>query len=511
MNDIQIYFRDKFFLSKLIFGAAAVVLAIDPVLWLVQTWRDPSYDSSGFIVFCVCAGLFLWSVTSERTAHHTVNLRLPLFLLAVSALTRLVGQVLAINVVGAITLVLDVYAIGHLAAVGFRKRPISPGWLATCFAFSLPLERIIQRIMGYGLQSVSADGACTILDSIFDNVRCNGVRILINHQDVLVDLPCSGARALLLVLLFYAVCMTVCRPGIRKGILGLGLTFLSGILVNVLRIIVLATGIAYPGFFGGIDVMAAPWHDLLGLAFLAIGCLPVIYWASLVYKQQRPPEKSNKKREGLEGKPLLRLNPLWQACGFLVLAAAIISLPRKPIDIAKPNIKVELPSWIHGNVATPVPLLPKEKAYFTQYGGAAAKAIYGEHGLLIVKTSAPLRHLHSPDECLRGLGFDVQYKGVSHHPLPTAIYKATAPDGARYRVAVSFISSEGHTAGNVSEAVWHWMQQPGSIWYTLQRISPWNLEDVENERWDHAVMTAMDIRIPNPPIQPIKFEGSHHD
>ncbi len=137
MNDIQIYFRDKFFLSKLIFGAAAVVLAIDPVLWLVQTWRDPSYDSSGFIVFCVCAGLFLWSVTSERTAH-TVNLRLPLFLLAVSALTRLVGQVLAINVVGAITLVLDVYAIGHLAAVGFRKRPISPGWLATCFAFSLP-------------------------------------------------------------------------------------------------------------------------------------------------------------------------------------------------------------------------------------------------------------------------------------------------------------------------------------------------------------------------------------
>ena len=55
------------------------------------------------------------------------------------------------------------------------------------------------------------------------------------------------------------------------------------------------------------------------------------------------------------------------------------------------------------------------------------------------------------------------------------------------------------------------MQQPGSIWYTLQRISPWNLEDVENERWDHAVMTAMDIRIPNPPIQPIKFEGNNHD
>ncbi|SVE30726.1 uncharacterized protein METZ01_LOCUS483580, partial [marine metagenome] len=219
MNSPSINFKDKIVIPKFIFGGAALILAIDPILWLVQTWRDPSYDSSGFIVFCICAGLFLWSVTSERTAH-TVNLRLPLFLLAVSALTRLVGQVLAINVIGAMTLVLDVYAIGHLAAVGFRKRPISPGWLATCFAFSLPLERIIQRTMGYGLQSVSADGACLVLGSIFDNVRCNGVRILIDHQDVLVDLPCSGARALILVLLFYAACMTVCRPGITKGILG---------------------------------------------------------------------------------------------------------------------------------------------------------------------------------------------------------------------------------------------------------------------------------------------------
>ena len=510
MNIIHASFKDKFLISKVIFGIAAVVLAIDPILWLVRTWGDSSYDSSGFIVFCICVGLFLWSVTSDRTAH-TVNLRLPFVLLSVSALTRMVGQVLAVNVIGAITLVLDVYAIGHLAAVGCRKRPISPGLLAICFAFSLPLERIIQRTMGYGLQSISADGACLVLGSIFDNVRCNGVRILIDHQDVLVDLPCSGARALLLILLFYAACMTVCRPGITKGILGLGITLLSGILVNVLRIIVIATGIAYPRFFGDIDVMAAPWHDLLGLTFLAIGCLPVIYWASLVYKRQHSPEKSNKRREGLEDKPLPRLNPLWQACGFLILAATIISLPRKPIDIAKPNIKVDLPSWIHGNIATPVPLLPKEKAYFTQYGGAAAKAVYGEHGLLIVKTSAPLRHLHSPDECLRGLGFDVQYKGVNHKTLPTAIYKATAPDGASYRVAVSFISSQGHTVSNVSEAVWHWMQQPGGIWYALQRSSPWNLEDVENNHWDHAVMAAMDIRTTHRPIQPIKFKGSNHD
>ncbi|HIC59964.1 MAG TPA: exosortase T, partial [Rhodospirillales bacterium] len=466
MNSLSINLKDKITIPKFIFGVAALVLAIDPVLWLIQTWRDPSYDSSGFFVFCICIGLFLWSVTSDRTAH-TVNLRLPFILLAVSAFTRLVGQVLAINVIGAITLVLDVYAIGHLAAVGFRQRSISPGWLATCFAFSLPLERIIQRTMGYGLQSISADGACLVLGSIFDNVRCNGVRILIDHQDVLVDLPCSGARALLLVLLFYSACMTVCRPGITRGFFGLGITLLSGICINVIRIVVIATGIAYPKFFMGIDVMKAPWHDLLGLTFLAMGSLPVIYWASLVYNRQHPSEKSNEKNGRLELKPFSRLNTLWQAVGFLALATVIVSLPRKPIDVAKPNLKVVLPSYIHGNIATPVPLFPKEQAYFTKYGGAAAKAVYGEYGLLIVKTSAPLRHLHSPDDCLRGLGFDVEYIGVSHQNLPTAIYKATASDGASYRVAVSFVSSHGHIASNVSEAVWQWMQHPGGIWYTL--------------------------------------------
>ena len=59
----SIVFKDKFFVSKVIFGVAAVILAVDPVLWLVRTWSDPSYNSSGLIVFCVCVGLFLWSVT----------------------------------------------------------------------------------------------------------------------------------------------------------------------------------------------------------------------------------------------------------------------------------------------------------------------------------------------------------------------------------------------------------------------------------------------------------------
>jgi len=91
------------------------------------------------------------------------------------------------------------------------------------------------------------------------------------------------------------------------------------------------------------------------------------------------------------------------AVGFLIVAAVIVSLPRTPIDVARPDIKISLPLMIDNHEGTPSQLLPKEKTYFTQYGGAAAKASYGNNGLLLIQTSSPLRHLHSPDECLRGL------------------------------------------------------------------------------------------------------------
>jgi hypothetical protein len=66
------------------------------------------------------------------------------------------------------------------------------------------------------------------------------------------------------------------------------------------------------------------------------------------------------------------------------------------------------------------------------------------------------------------------------------------------------VSSKGHSTSNVSEAVWNWMQQ-GGIWYALKRISPWNLEDTENNNWDNAIMAAMDISSSSPFIQSIEF------
>lgn len=196
---------------KLLIAAAALILAYEPFIWLIKTWFDPSYASSGFLLFLVCTSLFIWSISSDKIHPEEIDKKFPFMLLVGSAIIRLIGQMMAVNVIGALTLVVDIFAIAKLCGLEYRSRAISPFWLALSFAFSLPLERIVQRIFGYGLQNFSADGACMVLGGIFDNVSCHGIRILINAQDVLVDLPCSGARAFLLLLFFFTLSATIAR------------------------------------------------------------------------------------------------------------------------------------------------------------------------------------------------------------------------------------------------------------------------------------------------------------
>jgi exosortase/archaeosortase family protein len=513
MINARTHLNATHFLPGLVFAIGAVVLAYEPVRWLIQTWQDSAYDSKGFLIFMVCAGLFVWSVTSPRNPARPDDTRCALILLTATALIRLTGQVFAVNIIGALALVIDVYALATLAGVQHRERPISPGWLAVCFLFVLPLERVMQHTVGFGLQSLSAGSACLILGGLFDNVSCHGVRILINQKDVLVDLPCSGARTLLLLQLFYAACMAVCRPNLTSGLFGFCVTLFSSLWINIFRIMALAVGIAYPEMVFGMDVMAEPGHSLLGLAALALGCLPILFWArftedtsktKIALSKSTPETVSFRTRTLPSTFQIFKTHPAGMALGFLIIAAVIVSLPRTPIDVARPNIKISLPLVIDNHEGIPSPLLPKEKAYFTQYGGSAAKASYGNNGLLMIQTSSPLRHLHSPDECLRGLGFKVQHVGISYDTIPTAVYKATTAEGQSYRIAVSFISDRGHLTSNVSEAVWRWVQEPGTVWSAVQRISPWEQDASITRRWDRAVLAALDIDITQRPDELMK-------
>lgn len=483
---------------------AALLLALDPALWLLRTWRDAAYNPQGFWVALAVVALFLWSWASEQQPGSEQNRRYAFALLAFSALVRLAGQLLRVNVIGALTLAIDVYALATLAGLRTRQRAVSPFWLSILFAGALPLERIAQRLVGYGLQQLSASGACEILGWFTDHLQCFGTRLVLGGQDLLVDLPCSGARGLMLVLMLYAGLCAVKRPSWPQALLGFLLAPAGALLANTLRIVVLAVGLAHAP---QLDLMNGFAHEVLGVMALVFAALPVLLWArrcsplplrergwgrGMATSAARTPPLPNPlprgEREHARGWA-------WLLLGFSIVA---ISVPARPVDVARPLPPPAPPEVIGAHVAQPQVLDALEHAYFARYGGGASKAAYGPYGLLLVSTSAPLRHLHAPDECLRGGGYRVEYLGLEHAGLSSALYRATAADGQRWRVAVSYVSDRGETSASVGEAVWRWLRNPGATWTMVQRIAPWDVADPERHDWEAALLRALDL-----PVAPV--------
>lgn len=493
-------------LHRIALALALLILAAGPVRWLLVSWSDPSYDSAGAWVFACCAALAALSLRTKRRMVVIKERKAAVGLLLLTAALRAAGEVLAIHVIGALALVVDVYALALLLGMKQRALPLSPFWLSALFALSLPLERLLQRMGGYGLQQLSSGGACGLLQFVSDNVECRGVRILIEQADVLVDLPCSGTRGAVLLATLFAALMSWARPNVTNGLLGIALLLGCAFASNTLRITLLALGLAYPESVSGIDVMAEPWHDLIGLLSLFLGALPLLFFARRVYTRVRPVHPVLTQLRHGYSRALLRdgwwlVMPAsaprgrWKvATSFAFLACAIVitQIPGTPVDVSRELPELHLPYAMDGFVGKTEKLTEKEQVYFTRYGGQASKKRYGANQLLVIRTTSPLRHLHAPDECLRGAGYVVEYGGVTYDPVPTALYKVTTPEGTAWRVAVTFTEGSGHYT-SVAEAVWHWMQCPGGVWTAVQRISPWDTSPQETRSWDDAVLAALDM------------------
>ncbi len=508
---LKITQREK---AHIILALAALVLLIDPIIWLWITWYDPAYASEGGYIAMLCLGLVVWSVRSPLITLQPISTHYGWGLLGATFILRIIGQMLAINVIGALALVVDVYAVAYLCRVHQRQYALSPFWLAICFAFCLPLESIVQRSIGYGLQHISAFFACGILSALFAEVECYGVRLIVSGKEALVDLPCSGAKSLLLLGLGYSICAAVCRFSWQRAIWGAMVMLCVAVMVNSLRIVMLAIGIAHPHWLGGIDVMDEPWHGGIGLICLLLGMIPLLLLAKKGY---RPVQKYHRFIEQLlwvVPDVIMRDGQWWAdapsrkkisshsvslcAIGVLACALMVVNLPRKALDVSGVVQQGVLPLMLQGEYAEVQPLLPQEQDYFMQYGGSAKKARYGNAHLMVVQTTSPLRHLHSPEACLRGQGFAVRYLGMRYAPFPSALYRAISPTGEAYQIAASFVADDGFITSNVSEAVWHWLQHPQSHWQAIQRIIPESetYKPTDYLAFDRAVQAAFDLSQP---------------
>jgi exosortase/archaeosortase family protein len=466
---------------------AAVVLAIHPAIWLARSWFDAGYASDGEWVFLLVVALFAWSVRSPLVSPvPPARLHAAIGLEALTAAIRAAGEALAFHMIGAFALVIDVFAIGLALGVDLRRRALSPLGLAALFALSLPVERVIQRALGYPLQLVSARGACALLEPLHPDLRCSGTLITLGDAALSIDLPCSGARGL--VLLSTALLALVALGRIRGAWIALAgcLAVLGAYAANTARLFILAELLV-----AGADAASEPLHSIIGLACLAGAAWPIIALTRTPSEVAAPAVPSAPPR----------LIVPWKT-GALLLAAAIAIgfVPAKPLDVSAPVMQVHLPASLDAWMGEPLGLEGRELAYYTLFGGAAAKKRYWRAGVphvaVAVRTRAPLRHLHAPDECLIGSGHAVRLLGVRAADS-TAVYRSEAPDGQVWRVEVTFVDDAGRRATSVAEAAWRWVEAPGSTWTMIERISPWAACEADRSacaEFDRHLFTAMEVR-----------------
>ena len=483
------------------FGIAAAILAAWPAAWLISSWRE---DASGAAFFALAAVLFAWSATSPLEREPRAHPHRAVSLLIASALVRVSSEYLAINMLGAFVLVVDVYALGLLLNLDRRAHAVSPFWLASAFLFALPIERVVERLAGYAMQEASAAGACGLLTALRDDVECHGVRLTVHGADVLVDVPCSGSGALVLFGFAFAAAAALARPNLFTAATGAAIAVGAAWVANVVRITALSLGIAAGPDGLGVDVLAEPWHALIGALALLLTAPALGLWLGWAWPQtsrsHRSARAANRASSPVEG-------PFWArsalAAGACAVALAIVlAVPHRPLDIAARDIEVALPSHLIGRGAAEVPVHRAEEAYYAQYGGAVAKAGYGPFALLLARTDSPLRHIHKPEICLRNSGFEVTYLGLRMSPAPTSTYRADAPDGRSYRVETTFVGDAGVVTANVSRAVWAWLSGDRQVWTTVQRVTPWEASPADVAQFEAAVFASLDVPLAQAPPLP---------
>lgn len=447
-------------------------------MWLARSWRDPAYQSSGHWFLLALVGAVALSVASGPASGSRAGTGLVTIFLGAAGL-RLLGQALAVNILSALALAVDVYAIARLLRVDRRPYALSPLWLALFFLFALPLTPLLERALGFPLQMVSASLSCVLLAPFFSELTCDGVRLQVDQVDVLVDLPCSGATGLLLMCALWTGMNVLHRPPFWVALVG-GVAVLALALIgNALRISLLAGGLAL-----GLDTMQPTLHAVIGLATQIAAALPVLAY-------YRPKAGQPCRSLAVIDPPRWALAPMAGAAACIALL--IVQIPPTPVDRSAEVAQKALPQQLLGHRQETEALTPVEQYYFEAFGGFAQKASYGALGLNLVQTAAPLRHLHAPATCLLGMGYDVTFLGTRFDPTPTSIYRATSPDGQVWHVAVSYVSDTGQQTASVGEAVWSWLTGRSHRWTSVQRITPFDLSPEARAAFEQAALAALEI------------------
>ena len=382
---------------------ALLVLSLWPVwLWSARRFLDGSDDPLG--VLALLALFFsVWRARHQLT--HPLRLRWVLVSLVFAVFISLIGSSVPLLLKG-IFAVMAVFAA--IMAVRSPDQPVL-AWAVLGF-LSLPLMASLQFFAGYPLRVVTAEVSAWLLRAADMSVIRQGSALLVDHQLIMVDAPCSGVQMGWVA--YFTATLAALWTGLSDKRFACRLPFIGSIVIigNIVRNTLLV--IRESG-----KVNLPDWsHQGIGLVVFALVCVAVL-WV-VTFRQEPPRQQAATVSVESRNMKMGRIAKSPKSILFLIFVLPLLMFiyplisKESQAETQDSQTHVEWPHEYEGRALRPLALSLVEARFAADFPGVIARFDNGIQAVTLRHVTRPTRKLHPAADCFRALGYAIDETGL---------------------------------------------------------------------------------------------------
>ena len=357
------------------------------------------------------------------------------------------------------------------------------------FILSLPLISTMQFYMGFPLRVISGSLAIPLLNFSGIETTLDGVTLICNGVEVVIDAPCSGVRMGWTASFLCYFITSVSSFSWGKTLLLSLCTWTTVLCGNALRVVALVhielSSISFPAW----------WHEAIGLSTFVIMVVIILITALFINKNIQGVnyfsfnislatsiDKLNKlnfftyfyKESPIKQFIFIPVHLPLKTYVFMTmifLASFIALLPSKVNAQVASHYKDHIwPNEYNGRSIQELPLTEREHRFYVDFPGAMKRFSDGEKEIIIKWVYKITRRVHPSIDCFKGAGYQISEPGLfsEQHTIWSSF---KAKDSVQHLfVKEQITDSTGQTWSDVSS--WYWAAVLG------QTKGPWKVTTI---------------------------------
>lgn len=423
--------KNRHSLQALIFLGCLLVVGVPLMGWYVARMGDGSDEPFGILALAAWFYFLPWKQFRDdfRVGRLPMGGETALWILVLSTLALVPDLP---------SLVRSGILVGAVSVSGWC-RGMARGAVILGF-LSLPILASLDFYLGFPLRWACGWVGTLGLNAVGLPVSLEGIRMIIDGKEIVIDRPCTGLKYLWFGWFFSSCLVSYLRFGVGRVFVASVLTGCLLFLGNALRITILFL-LEWRGW-GGSAV-----HEGVGLLIFGIVLVCIFFGIRRIGARgssQQPGPRSE--RSAPRSTPLV-----WLA--LLILVSVTQTLRIFDTDESSLSASPSSGEFQTGVLAAQDVTL--ERAF--SEGGLQATLYRSADSLILVREiPRPTRKLHSAEDCFRGDGWKIETAPLWKDPYEHNWRRFYAErDGKRLEVRQRIVGEDGWSGTDVSEWFWN--------------------------------------------------------